>query len=101
MWNCGSLTPKLPPTRHNVQVRQSPEAASPALSPASAMIAMRISRLRGSSITRYRSRFCCSADIGRNGGRSRYAMNMLPPMISAISTPKIKNSTSRVTTIVL
>src|SRR5664279_2500424 len=40
--------------------------------------------------------FCCSGDIGRKGGLNTCAMTRLPPMIRAISTPKMKNNDSLV-----
>src|SRR6266540_6444515 len=51
---------------------------------------------RGSIALRYRSRFCCSAYIGRNGGRSRYATTRLAPTTAASSRPNRTNSSKRV-----
>ncbi len=50
----------------------------------------------GSSTSRYRSRFCCSSDIGRIDGRSRYAMTSVVATAIAMISPKMTNSTSRV-----
>ena len=70
-WNCGSWMPKDTPLRQSCQIRQLPCPDMPAAMNTMTTSAAKISLLRGSSATRYRSRFSCSCEIGRNGGRIR------------------------------